>query len=284
MILSAIYGILALGLNLVVGFLGILSVAHGAFFGVGAYTLGILTVKYGVSFWPALGLSTGVAGIIGLSFALPCLGLKGDYLALATFGFAVAAFDLFNNLLDLTRGPMGIPGIPGPELPTLLGGAKPAFLLLTVTLLGLSFFILNRLIRSPWGRILRAIRDQELVVSISGKNVKNYKLTAFMLSSALAGMAGALYASYLSYIHPSNFTPMLSIIALCMTVLGGLGSLAGSLLGAALLVIFPELLRFMPIPNAMAGTLNQFIYGSVMVVMMLRRPQGLLGQYRFEER
>jgi len=282
-ILVTIYGMLAMALNLVVGFLGILSVAHGAFFGLGAYTFAILTVKTGVPFWIALSSGAAAASLGGLLIAIPCLRLEGDYLALATFGLAIAAYDIFNNCLALTEGPMGIAGIPGPDFGFTPLDYKACFLCLSGGVLGLLFFHLNRLISSPWGMVLRGIRDQEKVIEISGKDVRSYKLTAFVLSAGIAGIAGAFYASYLSYIHPSNFMPMLSILALCMVVLGGLGSMTGSLLGAGIIVVLPELLRFLPIPASMAGILNQFIYGSIIVLLMLWRPQGIMGQYRFQE-
>lgn len=281
LILVETYAILAMALNLVVGFLGVLSVAHGALFGIAAYTLGIMTVKLALPFWLSFLLALILSGAVGFLIALPTFRLKDDYLALATFAFAIAAYDIFNNLTSLTEGPMGIAAIPRPSFFRYELNSKLSFLVLLTFFLIASYIVLNRIVNSPWGRILRGIRDQELAVLVSGKDVRRYKLVAFIVSSTVAGLAGVFYASYLSYIHPSSFSPMVSILILCMIVLGGLGSFKGSLLGAGILIILPEVLRFLNLPSALTGSVHQFIYGSLMVIVMLFRPKGLLGQYQF---
>ena len=281
LILIAIYSILSISLNLIVGYVGILSIAHGALFGVAAYALGILTLDYHISFWLALIIGGVVSSGVGLIIALPCLKLKGDYLALATFGFAVAAYDIFNNWIDFTRGPMGIPGI---EAPAILGielSNKGLYLFTVVVFLVIAFLSMKRISNSSWGRVLQAIREEEIVVELSGKDTRRYKLITFVFSAFWAGIAGGLYAAYISFIHPSNFTPMVSILILCMVILGGLSSLLGSIIGAFVLISLPEILRFFNLPGSLVGSLNQIIYGLILVLLMLLRPQGLLGRYKF---
>ena len=193
-ILIAIYSILSLSLNLIVGFVGILSIAHGALFGVAAYTLGILTLDYNLSFWFALLISGIVSSCVGFIIALPCLKLKGDYLALATFGFAVAAYNIFNNWLSLTRGPMGMPGIETPTILSFQINSKELYLLTVVVFLVIAFLSMKRISSSPWGRVLQAIREEEIVVELSGKDARRYKLITFVFSAFWAGLAGGLYA------------------------------------------------------------------------------------------
>lgn len=280
LILVSIYSILSISLNLVVGSLGIVSVAHGALFGVGAYAYAILSMQYQFPPIVSLLVCCVLSSIVGYFVAFPSLKLKGDYLALATFGFAIVSYDLFNNLISVTKGPMGIPGIPSP-LPWQSGPTdKLGYLLFVVIVVGLAFVTARRLIRSPWGRIIHAIRERESVVLLSGRNPVQYKLITFAFASFWTGAAGALYAGYLSYIHPSSFISMVSIMVLCMVIIGGMDSLVGSILGALIFVSVPELLRFVNVPSSVAGTLNQFIFGLALVLLMILRPQGILGRFR----
>lgn len=279
LILISIYSILSISLNLIVGSLGIVSVAHGALFGVGAYTYAILTMQYQIHPLLSLLVCSLITSTIGYVVAFPSLRLKGDYLALATFGVAIVSYDLFNNLISVTKGPMGIPGIPSP-LPFQGSDVKLGYLVFAVFIVGFAFIATRRLMQSPWGRIIHAIREREGVVLLSGRNPVKYKLITFTFASFWAGVAGALYAGYLSYIHPSNFISMVSILVLCMVIIGGMDSLAGSILGALIFVSVPELLRFVNVPSSVAGTINQLIFGLALVLLMILRPQGILGRFR----
>jgi branched-chain amino acid transport system permease protein len=277
LILAAIYSILAMSLNLVVGYMGIVSVAHGALFGVGAYVYAILSTQYYFPPIVSILLCCTVTAILGYILGAPSLRLKGDYLALATFGFAIVGYDLFNNLISLTKGPMGISGISKP----LVGFAgQYGYFALTIFFTACAWLLIRRLAISPWGRIIHAIRNRENVLPLCGKNPVNYKLITLAFASFWTGIAGALYAGYSTYIHPSNFVPMVSIIILCMVIIGGMGSLSGSILGALIFVSIPELLRFLNVPTSMAGTLNQLFFGLLLILLMLVRPQGFLGKYK----
>lgn len=279
--LAGIYIILTLSLNLLVGYTGLPALGHIAFACVGAYTSSLLALNYGVSPWLGLPLGAFLAALTGVVIALPSLRLKGDYLALATFGFGIIVYSVSKNWVGLTRGPMGLPGIPkfaffGFELqPTW------SYLLLVALFAALTAFVIGRVVNSPFGRVLVSIREDEIASLSIGKNVNRYKLIAFVIGAFFAGIAGSLYAHYITFIDPSSFTAMESISVLLMVVFGGMGSIRGSFIGALALVVLPEMLRFLGMPSSVAAPLRQMIYGLLLVVLMLKRPQGLIGQYRF---
>jgi branched-chain amino acid transport system permease protein len=281
LVIAGIYIILTLSLNLMVGFTGLAALGHIAFACVGAYTSSLLALNYGISPW--IGLITGacLASLLGFVIGFPSLRLKGDYLALATFGFGVIVYSVSKNWVDLTRGPMGLPGIPkfavfGFELQPIW-----AYLILVFVFVLLTAFMINRIVDSPFGRILKSIREDEVASLSIGKDVNRYKLIVFMVGAFFAGIAGSLYAHYITFIDPSSFTMMESIAVLLMVVFGGMGSIRGSFIGALILVIFPEMLRFLGMPSSVAAPLRQMIYGLLLIILMLKRPQGIVGKYRF---
>lgn len=274
--LIGIYGILGLSLNLLVGFTGLISVAHAAFYGLGAYATALLMVEQGVNFflaWPAAILLAMLAGgLIGLVLSR----FRNDYYVLASFGFNVIIFSLFLNFQSITRGPLGIPGIPRPDF----FSANFSFLLLTLTFCLLTFWLCHWLTRSSFGRVLKAIREDERAIQVFGYRTEHYKLLIFMIAAGLAAAAGALYASYITFIDPSTFNLPESIFILAIIILGGLANLRGSLAGAALLVLLPEILRFVGFPSDIAAQMRQLVYGLILVLLMVYRPQGLLGEYK----
>lgn len=282
LIISGIYIILTLSLNLLVGFTGLPALGHIAFACVGAYTSSLLALNYGISPWIGLPLGALLAALLGLIIAFPAMRLKGDYLALATFGFGVIVYSVATNWVDLTRGPMGLPGIPkfsifGFELqPTW------SYLLLVAMFAALTAFMIRRIVDSPFGRVLVSIREDEIACLSIGKNVNRYKIIVFMIGAFFAGIAGSLYAHYITFIDPSSFTAMESISVLLMVVFGGMGSIRGSFVGALVLVIFPEMLRFLGMPSSVSAPLRQMIYGLLLVLLMLYRPQGIVGRYEFK--
>ena len=282
MIIAGIYIILTLSLNLIVGYTGLAALGHIAFSCVGAYTSSLLALNYGISPWIGLVLGAFLASIIGLVIGFPSIRLKGDYLALATFGFGVIVYSISKNWVDLTRGPMGLPGIPkfsffGFELQSVW-----AYLVLVVLFVFITAFIINRIVNSPFGRILKSIREDEIASLSIGKNVNKYKLLVFVIGAFFAGIAGSLYAHYITFIDPSSFTVMESIAVLLMVVFGGMGNIKGSFIGALILVIFPEMLRFLGMPSSIAAPLRQMIYGLLLIILMIKRPQGIIGEYRFK--
>ncbi len=281
LVIAGIYIILALSLNLILGYTGLPALGHAAFSCVGAYVSALLALQFGVSPWLGLIIGGVTASIVGVLIALPSLRLKGDYLAIATFGFAVIVYSVAKNWMDVTRGPLGLPGIPTFSIAGFQLSAIWSYLILVAVLVWFTTFVIRRIVDSPFGRILRGIREDEIATSALGKNVNRYKVLVFVVGAFFAGIAGSLYAHYITFIDPSSFTIMESITILLMVVFGGMGSIRGSFIGAAVLVILPELLRFLGMPSSIAAPMRQMIYGLLLIVLMIYRPQGLLGKYRF---
>ncbi len=281
LVIAGVYIILTLSLNLVVGYTGLASLGHIAFACVGAYTSSLLALNYGISPWVGLVIGACLASVLGLIVGFPSIRLKGDYLALATFGLGVIVYSVSKNWVDLTRGPMGLPGIPKFNIIGFEFQPVWSYLLLVSVFTALTAFIINRITDSPFGRVLKSIREDEVASLSIGKNVNRYKLIVFVVGAFFAGIAGSLYAHYITFIDPSSFTAMESIAVLLMVVFGGMGSIKGSFIGALVLVIFPEMLRFLGMPSSVAAPLRQMIYGLLLVILMLKRPQGIIGGYRF---
>lgn len=281
LVMTGIYVILTMSLNLIVGYTGLASLGHAAFSCVGAYVSALLALNFGLSPW--LGLLAGAlaAMVVGGVIALPSLRLRGDYLALATFGFAIIVYSIAKNWVAVTRGPMGLPGIPAFSLFGFQLSAIWSYLILVLLFVFLTTFAIRRVVDSPFGRILRGIREDEVATSAMGKNVDKHKIFVFLIGAFFAGIAGSLYAHYITFIDPSSFTIMESITILLMVVFGGMGSIRGSFVGAAVLVMLPELLRFLGLPSSIAAPLRQMIYGLLLVILMIKRPQGILGKYKF---
>lgn len=278
LVIAGIYIILTSSLNIILGFTGLSALGHAAFYCVGAYTSALLALNFGISPWFGLILGAIVAMIFGLIIGYPSLRLKGDYLALATFGFAIIVYSVAKNWVSLTRGPMGLPGIPGFSIFGWELSQTWSYLLLVIIVVLLILFILRRIVDSPFGRILRGIREDEIATAVMGTNIDKYKIQAFLIGSFFAGIAGSLYAHYITFIDPSSFTIMESITILLMVVFGGLGSLKGSIVGAVTLVVLPEILRFIGLPSSVAAPLRQMIYGLLLVVLMIFRPKGIMGK------
>jgi branched-chain amino acid transport system permease protein len=269
-ILAGIYIILTLSLNLIVGYGGQVSLGHAAFYGLGAYASALVSL-HGHFPWPLAALSAMVvAGACGLGLGLPTLRLKEDYLAVVTLGFGVIMDLVFLNL-EITGGPDGLVGIPAPNLLGLSLRPPILYLGLVYFLVGLSLALAWRLVNSYHGRALKAIRDHEVTAQVMGINTPAYKVAIFTLAAALAGLAGSLYAHYISFINPESFGLHTSILILAMVVLGGMGSIAGSVLGAVALSLLPEMLR-------QFHGYQDLVYGAILVGLLIWRPQGLLGR------
>lgn len=281
LVMAGLYVVLTSSLNLAVGFTGLPALGHSAFFLVGAYTSALLALNAGLSPWLTL-LLAGIAGWgVGWLVGLLTARLAGDFLALATFSFAVIGHSIANNWDELTRGPMGLPGIPSisiwhTDLDTAL-----RFLPLIAVFCVVTIGLCSRIVNSPYGRVLQGIREEELVVHSLGLNAPRFKRQVLAVSALCAAVAGALYANYLTFIDPSSFTPLESFVMLLMVVFGGMGSLLGSVVGATLLVVIPEMLRFAGLPGDVAAPLRQVLYGGILIGLVLYRPQGLLGRFRW---
>lgn len=282
LVISGIYIILTLSLNVIVGYTGLPVLGHVAFSCVGAYTSSLLALHYGITPWVGLLAGGGLAILFGILIGFPSVRLNGDYFALATFGFGVIVYSIAKNWVSLTRGPMGLPGIPQFSIFGYSLSVTWSYLLLVAAFAVITIFVLSRIVDSPYGRVLRSIREDETASKVLGKNTNKYKLQVFMVGAFFAGIAGSLYAHYITFIDPSSFTVMESITILLMVIFGGMGSIPGSIIGAVILVVFPELLRFIGLPSAIAATTRQMLYGMLLVGLMIARPQGLLGKYRFK--
>ncbi|MBI4796276.1 MAG: branched-chain amino acid ABC transporter permease [Deltaproteobacteria bacterium] len=269
-ILGGIYIILAVSLNLIVGYAGQVSLGHAAFYGIGAYASALTALLWQFPFPLAALSAVLVSGGCGLALGLPTLRLKEDYLAIVTLGFGVIVDMVFLNL-ELTGGPDGLPGIPPPRILGMSFRPPVLYLLLTLLAVVLTLTLTHRLVHSYHGRALRAIRDHEVTAKVMGINTPAYKVAIFTLAAALAGLAGSLYAHYITFINPESFGLHTSILALCMVVLGGMGSLPGAVVGALALTVLPEMLR-------QFKAYQDLIYGGLLVALLIWRPEGLLGR------
>jgi len=283
LILICIYSILSLSLNLLVGYTGILSVAHAAFYGVGAYIAALMALQLHTPFLLNIILALIGAAVVGAVIGIPSLRIKDDYFIIATFGFQIIVFSLMNNLVGFTGGPLGLPGIPQPAIFGYVISTHLQYLILSGLLAGFTYFVCARIIRSPYGRVLKGIREDEVFITAAGKNVTLFKVKTFMVSAALAAIGGVLYATYITYIDPTSFTVMESIFIISIVIIGGAGSLKGPIVGAIVLVALPEILRFVGLPNSIAANIRQILYGGLLVVFMMWRPQGFMGEYGFRQ-
>jgi branched-chain amino acid transport system permease protein len=203
--------------------------------------------------------------------------LRGDYLALGTLGFAFLVEAVLKNWIDVTRGPLGIPAIPKPEIFGFVFGNE-AYLLLTIILLFITVIIVHRLVNSPFGRVLKAIREDEHAAEMLGKHTVRYKMIALTTSAFFAGIAGSLYAHYITFIDPLSFSLPVLLIMLTAVIIGGAASIKGSIAGAFLIVFLPEPLRFIGLPSSLVGAGRQIIYAVLILAILLKRPQGIFGE------
>lgn len=279
-ILINIYIILTTSTNLLVGLTNILSLGQGALYGVGAYFSVLAIMVFEWPLLPSLIFTMIATGLLSLLIALPSIRLKGDYFVLATLGFQLVVFTILYNWVSVTRGPYGIPGIPSPRLfGSILVSGLYQYLLLSSILTCCIIFIFYRLLHSPYGRALRGVRDDELSMKALGKNVTLFKIQTFVISSSFIAIAGFLYATYISYIDPTNFNLDESIFILSALIVGGLGNIRGPVIGAIFVILLPEALRFIGLPDSIAANLKQIIYGLALIMFMRFRPQGLAGNY-----
>jgi len=282
LILINIYIIIAISLNLIAGYTGLLSLAHAAFYGIGAYATALMWLYLGTGFWINIWIGILVSAILGVIISYPSLRIYDDYFAIATFGFQMIVFSIFNNWVDFTKGPLGIPGI---TLPSFFGyeiSSHLGYFLLSGFFAIMVYWLMKRLVNSPFGLVLKGIREDEVFTKAAGKNITKYKILVFVIGGSMASIAGALYAHYISYIDPTSFTINESIFMLSIVIIGGMASLKGSILGAVILVILPEALRFIGLPSAVAANLRQIFYGVLLVLFMMYRPRGFLGEYKIK--
>ncbi len=260
---------LAVALNLLLGYAGQISLGHAGFFGLGAYLSGILTTTYSMDPWGAMPVAAIIVGSLAGLIGFPILKLKGHYLAMATLGLGIIIFIVFNETVDLTGGPSGLSGIPNLKLAGVSfdSDVKNYYLIWTFALAVMLFSI--NLANSRVGRALRAVHDSEVAAQVLGVNARLLKVQIFTLSAVISSLAGSLYAHTMTFISPASFGFNFSIELLTMVVIGGLGSIFGSFLGAALLTLLPEFLRAV-------NDYDIIVYGALLMVMVMFMPGGLV--------
>ena len=269
MTLLCVYLMAAFGLNLIVGYAGQMSIGQAAFYGIGAYIAGILMTKMGVPFWLVLPVAAVACFVIGLALGFPALRVQHHYLAFATLGFNVLVFLVMRNEEQLTGGTFGISNIPRPSLfGYSLDGALPFFYFAFVSVILLAA-VLWWLLRSPWGRAFAALRDNPIRAESTGVNITAYTLLAFAIGAAFAGVAGAYFAALVQFIEPAPFSLTASLMMLLMVIVGGSGRFFGPMLGAAIVILLPEWLRFMK-------DWYLVMFGLAVVALMIWLPGGLL--------
>ena len=291
--LFAIFAILAVSLNLVIGYTGLLSVAHVAFFGIGAYTVAVLTTNpayeqvpghiphFGWTFFAALPVGMVIAGAVALFVGGVLSRFRDDLFVLVSVGFAVIAHRVFLFWQPVTRGAFGIHAIDKPTVGGLVIDGQLEFMVLTLSFLVLVFIVSWLIVRSSFGRVLTAIREDEQAIEVFGYRASLFKLTIWVISAMMAALAGGLTASEQTFIDPNSFLLLESILLVCIVILGGLGTLWGSLLGALVFVLLNEGMRFLPfLPDALIGQARLAVLGMLIVALMLFRPQGLVGKFK----
>jgi branched-chain amino acid transport system permease protein len=279
-ILISIYGILALAQNLAMGATGLLTVAGAAFYGIGAYVAAILSTKLGLNIFSTLIIAPVVAFLtaffVGASFAR----FRDDYFLLATLGFLMVWSTVARNWEALTGGAFGIAGISKPQFFGIILNTPFSFLWLALAVFALVIIVSVLISRSSFGRVLNAIREDEDALSIFGYRTASYKLLIFSIGAAISALAGVLFASYITFIDTRAFTVNESILLWAMIILGGIASNRGAIVGAVLLITIPEALRFVGFPLEFAALLRQFLYGLLIVLLMLYWPKGIMGKYK----
>ncbi|MCF8428445.1 MAG: branched-chain amino acid ABC transporter permease [Bacteroidia bacterium] len=278
LIMILLYVMLSQSLTLTAGYSGLISLAHAGFYGIGAYTSAILSVNYNLPFLIILPIAMLISGIIAVFVSVIALRTVDDYFIIITLGIQVVAFSIMNNWMDLTNGPLGIPGIPSISILGLEFSSKISFLILALTLTAIIFYVLRNITKSPFGRILIALSEDEIFTKSLGKKVYQAKVASFTIGAMCAAIPGVLYAHYISYIDPTSFTVDESIFILSIVIIGGMRNLWGSAIAAAVLVILPEALRFVGMPSNIAANMRQIIYGLALVIMMFKYSKGFMSK------
>ena len=269
LVFVGIHTMLAIGLNLLLGYAGQISLGHAGFFGLGAYLSGVLSATYGWNPWLAMPLAALLVGSLAFLIGFPILKLKGHYLAMATLGLGIIIYIVFNETVDLTGGPSGLSGIPNLAIGSLTfdSDVKNYYLIWAFTLL--TIMLTLNLANSRVGRALRAVHDSEVAARVMGVNARLLTVQIFALSAVISSIAGSLYAHTMTFVSPASFGFNFSVELLTMVVIGGLGSIYGSFLGAALLTLLPEFLRA-------AQDYDIIIYGGLLMLMVMFMPGGLV--------
>ena len=284
LILVSISGILAGSLNFIIGYAGIYSMAHAAFFGIAAYTGALIAMHVSTSLLIAIPAAMALCAILSLVISLPSLRVRGEYFVVASLGLQMIAVTVFSEWKEVTGGLGGITGVP---VATLFGfrlRSLESFLAVSLACLAFVTLVIYWLARTSFGRNLKAIRDNEVAAAAFGKNPTFIKTIAVAISSALCGIAGVLYAFHVSFVNPESFTVDQSVLIMAMIIIGGTGTVFGPILGALIIHLLPAGLTYLTfLPARELASLQQIIYGAAMVLLMIYRPSGLIGRANIKD-
>ncbi|MFD2075670.1 branched-chain amino acid ABC transporter permease [Geobacillus jurassicus] len=277
LILIGIYSLITIGLSLLLGYAGQISLGHAAFFGIGAYVSGILTAKYAISPWLAMVIGVIVTWVISYAVGMAILRLKGHFLALATMAVNIIFYILILGLDEWTGGASGLVGIPGLSLFQLNLGQPLYFYFFVWSIVLVVIVFSTNIVRSSIGRVLRSIHDSEIATEMLGVNVAKYKVAIFSLSAVYASLAGSLYAHFISFIAPPSFYITFSILLLVMVMVGGVHSIWGAVLGTAIIMFLNEWIRYIGQTYfQISGQVEIVVYGFIIIVVMMFMPKGLV--------
>jgi branched-chain amino acid transport system permease protein len=275
-----IFSITGMGLNLIAGYTGLFSVTHASFYGIGAYATALLLTRLGIDFFLSVVLGIVITFAVSIPVGMVLSRFKDDYYALVSLGFSTIIFAILLNWHTLTRGGQGVFGVSRPSVAGHVFLTNAGFFMLSLVFFVIAFAICRFIVKSSYGRVLKAIRENEKAVEVFGYNTTYYKLSVFIIGSLIASVAGSLFASYIGYIDPSVSGISESIFMLVIIIFGGAGNLYGPMLGAFFLIVFPEALRFLGLPMNTAAQIREIIYGVSLTLLMLYRPQGIIGEYK----
>ncbi|BAY35396.1 ABC transporter permease protein (plasmid) [Nostoc carneum NIES-2107] len=290
LIYVSVYAIVAMSLNLIVGYCGLLTLAHAAYFALGGYVYALTSLKLGWGFLPATLAGVTISCLLSLAVSLPSWRFKGDFFVMVSLAVQALLFGAFSNWVDptaeigtltnLTNGTFGLSGIPKPNLFGLHFNSIGSVAIFSVTIALLCAVLSGLLVFSPWGRLLQVMRDDELAARGLGKDTRLAKVQAFAIACGMVAVAGAIRTAYIGFLDPTAAALDESILMLCMVIVGGVGNFRGPLVGAFILITIPELLRFAMLPDSIAANIRLLIYGLLLVLMMHFRPQGIAGKHR----
>ena len=283
LIVLNIYFILSSATNLLIGYTNLVSMGQAGFYAIGAYITALCLIHFNLGIIPTLIIVVIVNSTVSLFISYASIRLKGDFFTLATIGFQLIVFSILYNWISITKGPYGISGIPAPKV---LGAFKiesiVGFLILSTILSILTIGLISIFVKSPFGRLMKAMREDEISISSLGRNPSNIKTITFFITSGLIGFASFIYATYITFIDPTTFNLDESLFILSSVLIGGSGNLKGPIVGVLFVVLLPEILRFLDIPSDIAAPLKQVIYGLSILIIMRVKPQGLAGSFKFE--
>lgn len=277
LILIGIYSIVTVGLSLLIGYAGQISLGHAAFFGIGAYVSGVLTATYQISPWLAMTIGMVVTFAVAYIIGIPILKLKGHFLALATIGMNIIVYILMLGLNTITGGAAGLVGIPVLSIFGLSLNDKLLFYFFVWIIAFLVIILSTNIVRSHVGRLLRSIHDSEIATETLGVQVSKYKVAIFALSAAFASIAGSIYAHYITFIAPPTFYITKSILFLIMVMVGGASSVWGAILGTTIIMFLNELIRYVVHTYfGISGEVEIVVYGFIIILIMMYMPKGLM--------